>query len=282
MNSANESSKILCEYSFADSITYNELRAITKNAEAEYCKSGDSCDINRLINILLADKRKNVNLLGNRLLSLRNKREKEINRVINMYKFDEDFAKNEILAGVDEVGRGPLAGPIVAAAVILDLKAINNSEIISGINDSKKLTPNQREELSEIIKSKAVSYSIAILENDDIDKKGIAWCNNQVFKIACKNLDVIPQLVLSDGYSIKDFELKNQYVIKGDEKSASIACASIIAKVFRDNLMKEYAKIFPQYGFERNMGYGTKEHIEALEKHGSTSIHRASFITNFL
>ena len=119
------------------------------------------------------------------------------------------------MAGVDEVGRGPLAGPIVSAAVMLDLTA-NSRDIILGIKDSKKLSLKQREELSEIIKAKALCFSIAALDNEEIDNKGIAWCNNEIFKLASKSLKLTPQLVLSDGYSIKNFNIRNEFAIKGD------------------------------------------------------------------
>lgn len=199
-----------------------------------------------------------------------------------MYSFDIKYLKSKYIAGVDEVGRGPLAGPIVAAAVILNLEIMNDNDLILGIKDSKKLSSKDREELSSIIKNKAICYNISLLDNVSIDTNGITWCNNMVFKMAVNGLNIKPNFVISDGYRIKDINIENDYAIKGDEKSASIACASIIAKVYRDNLMKKYAKLYPQYGFDLNSGYGTREHIKAIKEYGICKIHRKSFLKNIL
>ena len=228
--------------------------------------------------VLISDERKNVRTLGALVEKQLKNHRAEVERVSKLYDFDRCHG-DVVIAGVDEVGRGPLAGPIVAAAVVLDL---NSEDLILKINDSKKLTKEVREELSALIKEKAVSYSIAIKTNKEIDEKGIGFCNNEIFKEAVYGLQVKPDVVLSDGYTIKGFNLNNEAVIKGDTKSASIACASIIAKVYRDNLMEEYSKVYGQYGFEKNVGYGTKDHIEALMKYGSCEIHRESFLRNIL
>jgi ribonuclease HII len=232
--------------------------------------------------LLGTDSRKNVQGLSVRLISFVEAYNKEIDRVRGMYGFDRKYSSTMLIAGVDEVGRGPLAGPITGAAVVLDLNAVEDKDLILGIKDSKKLSSKAREELSEIIKARAVSYSIASLDNNLIDSRGIAWCNNEIFRMSVKQLQKQPQLVLSDGYPIKNFNMSNHSVIKGDAKSASIACASIIAKVYRDNLMKEYAKAYPGYGFDDNAGYGTQEHIAAIKKNGPCNIHRRSFLTNIL
>lgn len=229
---------------------------------------------------LTLDKRKNVLTLGERIKKEIKKYEDEIFRVKNMYDFDKSFGE-EIVAGVDEVGRGPLAGPIVAAAVILKLNP-NDKELLLGVKDSKALSEEKREELNKIIKEKAISYSIAECSHDDIDSKGIAFCNNDIFKRSIEGLNIEPDLVLSDGYRVKGLDIKNEAVIKGDAKSISIAAASIIAKVYRDNLMKEYANKYPEYGFEKNVGYGSKNHIETLQKIGPCPIHRVSFLSNIL
>ena len=226
------------------------------------------------------DKRKNVISLGVKLKNKLNKYLKEFERVQNMYLFDKSFGEYNYVAGVDEVGRGPLAGPIVSAAVVLNLK--DSEDIILEINDSKKLNEKKRNYLSDLIKEKAISYNIALLDNQEIDKKGIAYCNNKIFIEACNGLSVNPDLVLSDGYIIKHFNILNKSVIKGDAKSASIACASIIAKVYRDNIMKEYSKEYPGYDFAQNVGYGTQKHIEAIKEIGATKIHRMSFLQNIL
>ncbi|WP_040211703.1 ribonuclease HII [Clostridium polynesiense] len=233
-----------------------------------------------LTTLLGSDSRKNVKMLCDKLIKEKNKKLQEIERVNRLYSFDKAFSKNAVLAGVDEVGRGPLAGPIVAAAVILDLNDL--TDIILFINDSKSLSSALREEISKEIKNKALAYSIASCSNKVIDEKGISFCNNKVFLDSVKGLPITPDIVLSDGYKIKDYNGKNEAVIKGDTKSASIACASIIAKVYRDNLMKEYHKVYPDYDFNSNAGYGSKKHIEAIANKGICEIHRKSFVRNFV
>lgn len=236
--------------------------------------------LEKIIEILKLDKRKNVYSLGERIEKKLDKYIAEIERVKAMYEFDKALGEGKIVAGVDEVGRGPLAGPIVAAAVILDLD--NMDDIILEINDSKLLSEEKRERLAAEIKKRAISYCISEKTHDDIDNKGISYCNNQIFIDSCEGLSQKPYMVLSDGYLIKNFEGNNKSVIKGDRKSASIACASIIAKVYRDNLMKEYDKKFSGYDFAKNVGYGTKTHLEALKEKGSCEIHRKSFIRNLI
>lgn len=230
---------------------------------------------------LKEDKRKNINSLGHRLQRNLDELIKERIRVKALYDNDKSYEEGIIVAGVDEVGRGPLAGPIVAAAVILKLD-VCEAEMILGINDSKVLSEEKREKLSEIIKKKAISYAICQCESEEIDEKGIGYCNNKVFKDAIYSLNVKPDLVLSDGYPIKDFDMPNKAIIKGDRHSASIAAASIIAKVYRDDLMKNYHEIYPNYDFEHNAGYGTKKHVEGIKKYGMCKIHRRSFLNNIL
>ncbi|MEG1481028.1 ribonuclease HII [Clostridium sp.] len=238
-------------------------------------------NILNLSEILLNDKRKNVQSLGSRIIKEKKKLEDEIIRVKTMYDFDRSFSNGRLLAGVDEVGRGPLAGPIVSASVILDLECLDEGMILY-LNDSKKLSEKKREELSDIIKDKAISYCISECSNDEIDEKGIGFCNNEVFLKAIGGLKEVPSIVLSDGYKVRGIDIENKWVIKGDTKSAAIAAASIIAKVYRDNLMKEIAKKYPEYGFESNVGYGAKKHIDAIKEHGATEIHRMSFLSNIL
>lgn len=238
-------------------------------------------EINKIIEGLSSDTRKNVQSLGAKIKKEKKKYQDEVIRVKNMYSFDRSFGEYKYIAGVDEVGRGPLAGPIVAAAVILDLNALDE-DIILELNDSKKISKKKREELSEVIKKKALAYSIKEASNKEIDDKGIAYCNNKVFLDACTSMYIKPDLVLSDGYLVKNIQIDNKSVIKGDTKSACIAAASIIAKVYRDNLMKEYSFKYPNYGFEENSGYGTEKHVEYLKKVGSCDIHRLSFLKNIL
>ena len=236
----------------------------------------------KLINLLLQDNRKTIQKLGAQVSRMCKLEKDEINRVKKMYEFDRSFGQYRYVAGVDEVGRGPLAGPIVGAAVILDLNIIDDKDLLLKVNDSKKLSIATRKELSYIIKEKALAYSIISIDNNEIDKKGIAFCNNQVFLDACDTLTIKPDLVLSDGYKIKNFSGLNEHVIKGDTKSISIACASIIAKVYRDELMVQYNNKYPNYGFDKNVGYGTEEHVISIKKHGIVPIHRKSFLRNIL
>lgn len=229
---------------------------------------------------LIIDKRKNVLTLGERIKKEIQKYKDEVLRVKAMYDFDKSF-EGELVAGVDEVGRGPLAGPIVAAAVVLKLNP-NDKELLLGVKDSKALSEEKREALNKIIREKAISFSIAECSHEEIDSKGIAFCNNNIFQRAIEGLEIKPHLVLSDGYRVKGLNIKNEAVIKGDAKSISIAAASIIAKVYRDNLMKEYSDKYPEYGFDRNVGYGSKNHIDALQQIGPCDIHRISFLSNIL
>lgn len=260
----------------------DEVKFLEKEMEEKYLSYGISEDITLLIAELGNDNRKNVNALGERLKKKIQKNINEINRVKAMYSFDKSFGNYIYICGVDEVGRGPLAGPIAAGAVILNNNIVNDKDIILGIKDSKKLSSKSREELSEIIKDKAIAYNVTLLNNTEIDTRGIAWCNNEVLKRAALGLKYTPDIVLSDGYAVKNLQIQNEFIIKGDAKSASIACASILAKVYRDNLMKEYAIMYPEYRFENNAGYGTQEHIEAIKKYGPCKIHRMSFLNNIL
>ena len=261
------------------SLSFSEIKEeINKISIVDLCKRGQ---VSKVINWLEEDKRKNV-------LSLKNKIQRElelylteVKRVKGMYEFDKSFGDHKYVAGVDEVGRGPLAGPIVACCVILNLNVLDE-DLILYLNDSKKVKEHKRIELSEIIKEKALSYHIAISSNEEIDEIGIAFSNNKVFLESCNSLSIKPEIVLSDGYLVKNLQIENKSVIKGDTKSACIAAASIVAKVYRDNLMKEYAKKYPYYDFENNVGYGTSKHIEALKKYGKCEIHRSSFLTKLL
>jgi len=267
---------------FTDDIALKNYKAIKEsvdNISLDLELKDKKLDI--LINILKKDERKNVIALGEKLQKGKDKLIKEIERVKAMYDFDRSFGNYKYVAGVDEVGRGPLAGPIVACAVILDINTLEQ-DLILEINDSKQLSEKKREELSVIIKEKALAYHISSSSNGEIDNKGIAYSNNKIFLESCNSMSITPDLVLSDGYLVKGIQIENKAVIKGDTKSACIAAASIVAKVYRDNLMKEYAKEFLHYNFEDNAGYGTSKHIEALKKYGPCSIHRKSFLTRIL
>lgn len=181
----------------------------------------------------------------------------------------------KLIAGVDEVGRGPLAGPVVTAAVIMP-----TDDIIEGVDDSKKLSEKKREKLAELIKSKAIAYSVARIESEEIDETNILNAVKKCMYNAVKSLTIMPDITLVDGVDLH-LPIPAEYVVKGDSLSYSIGCASIVAKVYRDNLMKEYAKKYPEYGFEKHKGYGTKNHIETIKEIGPCKLHRKTFIKNF-
>lgn len=221
---------------------------------------------------LRSDERKGVQRLlasyDKRLAKLR-KKQREFNL---RFSYEQKFwQNNQLVAGVDEVGRGPLAGPVVTAAVILphDFNLID-------VNDSKKLSPEKRQELYPQIMEQAVSVAIGMADNNVIDKINIYEADRLAMKQAVSKLKVKPDALLVDAMDI-DLPIPQTKLIKGDAKSNSIAAASIVAKVYRDNLMDEYAKKYPEYDFIHNAGYGTAKHIEALKKYGPTPIHRKTF-----
>lgn len=197
---------------------------------------------------------------------------------INMWEIEDDLRANgyELICGVDEAGRGPLAGPVCAAAVILPRDAE-----IPGLNDSKKLSDKKRRELFPIIKEKAICYGIGLASHEEIDEINILQATYLAMERALAQLVVTPQQVLIDGNRTKDFGLPVKTVVHGDSLSMSIAAASVLAKVTRDDLMLEMAKEYPQYGFEIHKGYGTKAHYEALRTYGVCPIHRNSFLKKF-
>lgn len=182
----------------------------------------------------------------------------------------------QVICGVDEAGRGPLAGSVCAAAVILP-KGVE----IPGLNDSKKLTDKKRRELFPIIKEKAVAYGIGLASHEEIDQINILQATFLAMERAIAQLSVKPELALIDGNREKDFGIPVKTVVHGDSLSASIAAASILAKVTRDDLLLELAKEYPQYGFEIHKGYGTKAHYEALRTYGPCAIHRMTFLKKF-
>ncbi|MGD0035660.1 MAG: ribonuclease HII [Bacteroidota bacterium] len=176
------------------------------------------------------------------------------------------------IAGVDEAGRGPLAGPVIAAAVIFPKESI-----VDGVDDSKKCTAKQREELFELIMEKAISVGIGIVDHEVIDRINILQATILAMRKSIENLNIQPEYALIDGNSFKHETLRFQNIISGDAKSFTIAAASIVAKVTRDRLMRELDIRFPQYGFARHKGYGTRQHIEAIRMYGLCEIHRRSF-----
>ena len=202
---------------------------------------------------------------------------KEVARTENLKFFENKYSDYNYICGIDEVGRGPLAGPVVAGAVILP----KDCDILY-INDSKKLTAAKREELFQIIMEKAVSAKTALVSPQYIDKVNILQATYEAMRKAIATLDVQPDILLNDAVNIPLVNIKQVPIIKGDAKSISIGAASIIAKVTRDAMMVEYDKIYPEYDFASNKGYGSAKHIEALKKYGPCPIHRRSFIHNFI
>lgn len=203
--------------------------------------------------------------------------QKEIERTEKLKFFEKKYCDYEFICGIDEVGRGPLAGPVVTGAVILP----KDCDILY-LNDSKQLSEKKREELYVIIMEKAVSVGIGYNSPERIDEINILQATLEAMREAISKLDPQPSLLLNDAVTIPKVDIKQVPIIKGDAKSISIAAASIVAKVTRDRLMVQYAEIYPEYGFESNKGYGSASHIEALKKYGPTPIHRRSFIGNFV
>ena len=181
------------------------------------------------------------------------------------------------ICGIDEVGRGPLAGPVVTCAVILP-----KDETILYLNDSKQVSKKKREELYEIIIDKAIAYSIGMSSEERIDEINILQATYEAMRMSIDNLKIKPDILLNDAVKIPNVNIHQVPIIKGDTLSASIAAASIVAKVTRDRIMQEYDNIYPEYGFADNVGYGSAKHIEAIKKYGPTPIHRKTFIKNFV
>ena len=198
-------------------------------------------------------------------------------RTEKLKQYEKEYDSFSYICGIDEVGRGPLAGPVVAGAVILP----KDCDILY-LNDSKQLSEKKREELYDVIMDKAVATGLGFVSPERIDEINILQATYEAMRQAIDNLCVKPDLLLNDAVTIPKVTIKQVPIIKGDAKSISIAAASIIAKVTRDRLMEQYDGIFPEYGFASNKGYGAQIHIEALKKYGPTPIHRRSFIKNFI
>lgn len=233
----------------------------------------------KYIDILNCDDRKSVQNLAKSLSKKLEKIKKEEQRLeeINIFEnqaYDEGYL---YIGGVDEAGRGPLAGPVVASVVVF-----KKGTKIEGVNDSKKLSEEMRNKLFDTIKEEALDYGIGIVDNEEIDDYNILNATYMAMKKALNALNKMPDYLLLDAVTIPDLEIKQFPMIKGDSKSISIAAASILAKVTRDRIMYKYDEIYPEYGFKSHKGYGTKEHYNAIEKHGITPIHRKSFLKNVL
>lgn len=230
-----------------------------------------------LISIYEVDERKGVQTLVERARTQLLKLEQERERLYMMTQYERKFPDAKFICGIDEVGRGPLAGPVMAGAVILP----KDCEILY-INDSKQLSEKKREELSLEIKEKAICYSTAIATPERIDEINILQATYEAMRAAVAGLSEAPEILLNDAVTIPGLEMQQVPIIKGDASSVSIAAASIIAKVERDHMMEEYDKLYPEYGFASNKGYGSQAHIEAIKKYGLTPIHRRSFTKSFV
>ena len=207
-------------------------------------------------------------------------KEKELERLNNLKKEELTLYNENVkyICGIDEAGRGPLAGPVVIGAVILPVDSL-----IEGVNDSKKVSEKKREKVFEEIISQAISYNVGIVDQNTIDEINILNATKLGVKKAIEGLEVKPDLILVDALTnIENFGIPYKSIIKGDAKEYSIAAASIIAKVTRDRMMIEWDKIFPQYGFAKHKGYGTAAHIQALKENGPCMLHRKSFIKKFV
>lgn len=251
--------------------------ALTIKEIGDLFKTEDIERLNELIKEFSSDERDGVKkcilLAKKKLLAY----EKEVLRTESLKEYERKYESLGYVCGIDEVGRGPLAGPVVAGAVILP----KDSKILY-LNDSKKLTAKKREELYDVIMEEAVSVGLGFVGPERIDEINILNATYEAMRDAVSKLSVVPDVLLNDAVTIPGLSMKQVPIIKGDAKSVSIAAASIVAKVTRDRLMVEYDAVYPEYNFKSNKGYGSADHIEALKKYGKTPIHRNSFIGNFV
>lgn len=207
-------------------------------------------------------------------------KEKEEQRLINLKRYECELRSKgyKYICGIDEAGRGPLAGPVVVASVIMP-----ENSMIEGVNDSKKVSEKKREKLYDLILSEAISYGVGIIGQDEIDEINILNATKKGLTISLQELTQKPDLIIVDALNnIDTLGTKYESIIKGDAKCYSIAAASIIAKVTRDRIMREWDKVYPQYGFVAHKGYGTVAHIKALKEYGACPLHRKTFIKHFI
>lgn len=242
----------------------------------EFMQAMDA-EIPALLDQYRSDERSGVLAICNQYKNRIEAKQKELDRLAVMKQYENKYSDYQYICGIDEVGRGPFAGPVIACAVILP-KDCN----ILYINDSKQLSEKKREELYDEIISKAVAFGIGSVPPNQIDDMNILQATYEAMRKAIGNLSVKPDLLLNDAVTIPGVDIKQVPIIKGDAKSISIAAASIVAKVTRDRLMVAYDQVFPGYDFDSNKGYGSAKHIEAIQKMGLTPIHRRSFVKNFI
>lgn len=234
-------------------------------------------DYASLIEKYKEDSRSGVQKLVEQLYKKILAHEKELARTEAMKEYEHKYEHLGYICGIDEVGRGPLAGPVVAGAVILPQDCS-----ILYLNDSKQLSAKKRDELYDVIMENAIAVGIGMASPKRIDEINILQATYEAMREAISKLSIVPQILLNDAVTIPQVTIPQVPIIKGDAKSVSIAAASIVAKVTRDRMMVEYDKVMPEYGFASNKGYGAAAHIEALKKYGPSPIHRASFIKNFV
>lgn len=240
-------------------------------------QAASDTELPAFINAYEKDVRPGVKVLVEKALKRQAAYEKELSRTEKMKEYEKKYVSFSYICGIGEVGRGPLAGPVVAGAVILP----KDCDILY-LNDSKQLSEKKREELYALIMEKALATGLGVVVPERIDEINILQATYEAMRQAIGKLKHKPQLLLNDAVTIPGVSIKQVPIIKGDAKSISIAAASIIAKVTRDRMMVEYDRTYPQYGFASNKGYGAKAHIEAIKKFGPTPIHRRSFIGNFV
>lgn len=249
----------------------SEIKTELENADKDTRES--------LLELCKKDTRKGVIKLVEKYEKQKAAMAKEMERLKKMHEFEDKYSDYEYIAGIDEAGRGPLAGPVVAASVILP----KDCEILY-LNDSKQLSAKKRDELFDEIKEKAIAYGVGIVSQGRIDDINILQATYEAMREAIGRMSEKqnPDLLLVDAVHIPDVDIKQVGIVKGDAKSVSIAAASILAKVTRDRFMVEMDKLYPEYGFASHKGYGSKSHIEAIKKYGSSPIHRQTFIKNFV
>lgn len=250
-------------------LTLTEMKRIFQTGSLE--------EQQKLIELMVEDQRKGAQSFLRQFLKKREKDQAEAQRIRLLWEKERTLAKEgyQYIAGLDEVGRGPLAGPVVAACVILPLECK-----LPGLNDSKKLSPAEREELAELIMRKAVAWSIGSVDNQEIDRLNILQATKKAMLMAISNIAYKPDYLLIDALELES-SIAQEGIIQGDSHSASIAAASILAKTYRDSLMVDLDELYPEYGFSVHKGYGTAQHYEALRQYGPCPIHRQSFLRKF-
>ena len=247
-----------------------------RDIKEEFQTAADIDAREKLAEYYRSDSRKGVQDLIAKTVKERERLQIELERLEGMKQFEKKYADYTAICGIDEAGRGPLAGPVVAGAVILPKDCS-----ILYLNDSKQVSASRREELFNEIQEKAVACAVGIVSPQRIDEINILQATYEAMHQAVEGLKVVPDLLLVDAVTIPAMPMKQVGIVKGDAKSVSIAAASILAKVTRDRMMVEYDSLYPEYGFAKHKGYGSKMHIEAIQEYGPCPIHRRTFIKNF-